>query len=666
MDLIITARSATRGDAEYGPLEGQGLSAAAGTGPGDGSPERPRLTRLCIANEGASAWSGVIRIELPFQKASPRFFLPGFIYGRNRGEAPLRTVHEFPRVREGSADRPASPWWMARGDRLTHPIALAYDAGRVVGLCASPYLVNDGGSKRQWAPGVAGEFLQFCGYTCDIARGTVGYTLGYENAPWSFIQATRVLDRAPLGENCLELAPGEAVELDLELFDYRARSELGVNAAIERAYRRFHQAPRPSGRSPRRAVADLAGALSRDAWLPEDLSYSGQVFELPGGGYRYNKIISTSWTNGLSVATPMLMAALRLGDGKMREQALACIGNIVANSTNPSSGLPYDAYSDGEWSVSGWWFDGLPVPGHSSYVVGQALFYVLKAYDFERRLAGAEHVDWLEFARRALERLDRTRSADGEYPYILSERTGSGLEYDSFSGAWCLAATAYYCSLSGDHSLLGGALSAEGRYYDAYVRRMECYGTPLDTDKAVDSEGIIAYIKALRFLHGLTGDPTMLLRMGEAFRYEFSFKFCYNAPVRVPPLRDIGWSSCGGSVTSTANPHIHPMASNLVDELAYYARHAGDAYAGDRLADTLGWGCQTYNTRDGEYGYGKEGWMSERFCYSEGFVTERYPDGSPASTWFCLMPWASSCVIEGLAGDYWEDEASRVARGPGK
>ena len=54
------------------------------------------------------------------------------------------------------------------------------------------------------------------------------------------------------------------------------------------------------------------------------------------------------------------------------------------------------------------------------------------------------------------------------------------------------------------------------------------------------------------------------------------------------------------------------------------------------------------NTFDKEYDYGKTGWMSERFCFCEGLLTEKWPDGSPASTWFALMPWASASIIEGL------------------
>jgi len=107
-------------------------------------------------------------------------------------------------------------------------------------------------------------------------------------------------------------------------------------------------------------------------------------------------------------------------------------------------------------------------------------------------------------------------------------------------------------------------------------------------------------------------------------------------------------------VTSIANPHIHPMSSNIVDELLYFVENSQDKYVKDRMMDTIGWGCQTYNRYDKEYDHGKKGWMSERFCYCEGLVSEKYSDGSFASTWFCLMPWASGSIIDGLAGDYWD------------
>ena len=84
-----------------------------------------------------------------------------------------------------------------------------------------------------------------------------------------------------------------------------------------------------------------------------------------------------------------------------------------------------------------------------------------------------------------------------------------------------------------------------------------------------------------------------------------------------------------------------------------------DAYIRSRLQDTILWSCQCHNACDRELDYGLTGWMSERYCHSQGLLTETYPDGSPASTWFALMPWACGSILEGLAGaawDRWQEE----------
>jgi len=652
--LIITARSIEGKSDEYLQIDKHGLKAETHTICGDGSWDSPFRIKLSITNLNPYTWKGVIHIEIPFEKKNPRFFLPAFMYGRNRGEAPQNVPVKFPRLREGNPALPSSSWWMMRSDRLSHPVVLVFNTDKVTGLCASPYFIKDNGVKKQWSPDRHGEFYQYCGYSCSINKGTIGYTLGYENAPLMFINAYRIRERALLGDNCFELQQGETVEVFMQIFDYDAGSELDVNKAIEKVYYCYHQLPRKTSDIPS-TVRDLANAVSKDAWIEEELSYAGQVFENGDtGGYRLNKILSLSWTNGLSVAVPMLMAAIRIKDNSIRKQALSCISNIIANCINPESGLPYDACNDGKWSNVGWWFDVLPVPGHSSYICGQALYYILKAYDYEKRLMDCVHDEWLVFVKNILDKVEITKNTDYEYPYIFSEKTGAGIEYDSFGSVWCLAAVAYYSWLTGDYSYLEGMKRSEKHYYEAYVRHMECYGAPLDTCKAVDSEGILAYIKALRYIHAITKDELYLKHMKDAINYEFSFKFCYNSPIKLPPLSKVGWSSCGGSVTSVSNPHIHPMSSNIIDELLYYIDHCNDKYVMDRLVDTILWSCQNHNTYDGEFDFGKKGWMSERFCYSEGLVYETYKDGSLATTWFCLMPWAVAAILDGLTGDLWD------------
>ncbi len=651
MQCRISARSKIQDNTEYIAIQEHGLEALVETEAGDGSAQNPFHTKIMITNKNDAAWSGIIHVEVLFPKRQPRFFLPAFMYGRNRGETPQNVQNEFPRLRE-QMKRPSSPWWMIRSDRLSHPVALVFDTDKIYGLSASPYFVKKDGIKQQWIPQVQGEFYQYGGYSCSLEKGTVGYTLGYENAPLLYVESHVVRERAALDENCFVLEKGESIEFYIDKYEYEAVSELDINPVLQEVYYRYHQSPRTIS-SIQATVSDLATAVYEDAWITEERCYSCQVFDEGDVHYRYNNIFSISWTNGMAVATPMLMAALRLKHEKMRQQALDCITNIIENSLNPANGLPYEAFEDGIWSNQGWWYDGMHVPGHSSYIIGQALYYILKAYEYEKIYANCIHEEWLTFVVGVLEKIEGQKNTDYEYPFILSSKTGAGIEYDALGGSWCMAALAYYSLLIGDRTHVEGMRKSESYYYNAFIKHMECYGGPLDTDKAVDSEGVLAYIKAVKYLHLLTGDNLYLDHMRDAIHYELTFKFCYHSPIKVPPLSRIGWTSCGGSVTSTANPHIHPMSSNLVDELNYYVAHTNDTYIRDRMMDTIGWGCQTYNTFDQEYDYGKKGWMSERFCHSEGLLSQKYKNGSIASTWFCLMPWASASVIEGLAGDCW-------------
>lgn len=72
----------------------------------------------------------------------------------------------------------------------------------------------------------------------------------------------------------------------------------------------------------------LATAVDRDSWMADENAYAGFVFDHDTGD-EYRPLPSGSWTNGLSVAVPMLMAAHRLQDATMREHALTFITFVV-------------------------------------------------------------------------------------------------------------------------------------------------------------------------------------------------------------------------------------------------------------------------------------------------------------------------------------------------
>ena len=89
-----------------------------------------------------------------------------------------------------------------------------------------------------------------------------------------------------------------------------------------------------------------------------------------------------------------------------------------------------------------------------------------------------------------------------------------------------MAAAAYYSLLAGDRTYLNALMRSEEWYHDAYIRHQECYGGPLDIDKNIDSEGILAYIRGVRCLHEITGKEYLLDHLRDALYYEYTFKFC--------------------------------------------------------------------------------------------------------------------------------------------
>lgn len=599
------------------------------------------IYRIKIKNDGTSAFSGIMHFKLRTQIKDGKFFMPGYMYNRNTADMPSSGRKAFPRLKKGAASMPESEYFMTRSDRLAEPVSIIYGNGEVFGISAFPYIDDCKG----------GEGL-FNGFTCNIndeGFESVGFTLGYENAPWLFVQTATVVERKPVTDaNSFSLMAGEEYSFSLTVYNYAGSDERAIYTAIEDVYYEYHEAPRTvEGMDVTRALSMLSGAIRDYAWLDEEKIYTGFVYDRPEG-LAYNRIPSVSWTNGMAVATPMLMAANRLSDDRAREQSITFIDDIIKSSLNPESGFMYESVEDGKATVRGWWYNGMHSGGHSSYINGQAVYYILKAYRDEIIYRHADHTEWLEFAGKIVERMNEVMNTDYEYPFSMSERTGAGIEYDSMGSAWFLAASAMYELITGDKKYMEMLVKSEAHYYETFVKKAECYGGPLDTDKAVDSEGILSYIRAVRLLHENTKEDYLLDHMKDALLYEFTFKLGYNTKIKVRPLSTIGWSSCGGSITSTANPHIHPMSSTIADEMKYYLTNREDRYIRSRMEDTIGWGLQTFNLYDGQYGYGKPGWMSERFCFCEGLLTEKYPNGEPASTWFALMPWASASIIEGL------------------
>lgn len=74
MELIFTARSRRQEGTAYTGMSTHNLQTDVNMSAGTGSADDPKQAQITIKNEGSQRWSGVIHVELAFDKQRPRFF----------------------------------------------------------------------------------------------------------------------------------------------------------------------------------------------------------------------------------------------------------------------------------------------------------------------------------------------------------------------------------------------------------------------------------------------------------------------------------------------------------------------------------------------------------------------------------------------------------------
>jgi hypothetical protein len=628
---------------------------------GNGSAENPFRYKLTLKNPNHSKWNGILKVDLVSDKKEARFFLPGFMYGTNQGEVTINpnVRKQHPRLKKGDVNMPFSPYWLTRSDQLTHPVAIMHTNDYVYGISVSPYFTDKG---NLWDPLSKDSLARFNGFGCSIVdHAEISFTLGYAYSPVLYETPYQYIGKTNPDEECITLDPGETLEIEYTIFAYESGKVHDVNTIIRSVYYKYHQRPRRSS-SAYQMLKDITNSITQDAYNETEKTYA-LIWSFPEGlRYSYEGLIG--WTNGTVIAYPLLMAAHRLQQPEYREQALVVIDNIVQNSMNIHSQLPNTVHHQDLWNNKGWWWNAHTAsagwePDHSSYIVGQALYYILLAYDFEKKINGVVHSNWLEYVKTNLKTIQKTTNQDHAFPQFWSEKDGNGYFYDAFSGSWCVAAMALYTQVTEDAIFLQTAIESE-KYYSKSVADMECIKTPLDVWDAADSEGILAYIRAVKILHQITGENQYLAKMKMGLDYELSFKFSYNVPIKLPPLGSLGFSTSGGTITSVGNAVIHCMSNSIIDEMNYYYTQTQDSYYKDRMIDTYLWGLQAYNSVENEFGFGKKGWSTEYFAQAERYVLDtKFPDGSWSNVWMAYHPWATAAIMEGICGDLWEIELSQ-------
>ena len=568
----------------------------------------------------------------------PFHLIPCCLHGDNNadvvrpGEFPLLT-DKYPGTRF------CSPVWEFRADRAAMPVSILWGEGRCFGASIEPYAEAGGANVR-------------CGVFAELPA-SFGVTLGYTNRPVTFVN--KQIDGQTVGDSAREAT------VRGRIYGFAAVNHTGAHRIIREEYARRQDQGKPTYKRTFREAADgLFDTFVGLNWSAERGEYTNRCCR-PSDWLTmrpWRSVTEIGWTGGAVLALPMLMyerltpgfTPARYKGARTAEEMFDCI----CSRYNEDSGMicdlmtPNDEGSD----VNGWWTGyGLVKDCHCAYNSGTAAYSLLYAVDFLRSRGEDAPALWLSTAAKVVQTACDLQRPDGAFGYTYALDRREVLDWEGFAGCWFAAAAALLYKLTGEYRWIDSALKAL-RYYARDVRALNCWGTPMDTWKAVDQEGNLAFIRACRILYDETGNAEVLKLFRLGAEYEYLWRFGYKTRPEHAPIRD-GWSSRGGSVTSVSNPHIHPMGALVNTDLYALADITGDDYHRARAEDGVAWLMQTLELYPDKTGYGQYGVLSERWCPSDGLLTERYADGGMYSSWFSYNLWAAAdalqCVCERLA-----------------
>jgi len=627
-----------------------------------GSPVAPGLKVELSLEAEALGWSYALSLESDFEtqvrlrvelEDSTDLFhlIPCIIHGDNNC-AQVRPL-EYPLLTSERPDDPdCSPLWEFRADRSSHPVSMLCCADGAVAVSVDPYTHDAEG--RLIRNGVFSEL-----------PNAFGVSLGYTNDPLTYINHMfGPEDKWDYGPSTYDRA--KSMRTCGRIHVERGEGRLAAHAIIRSIYDELRELPQPK-KSVREAVEGLLDALLNVNWSDELQGYTNAECKVPDEPELkpWRPLVEIGWTGGGVVAYPLLAAQQTLGlpesifdggKGPMR------IMDQIVDGYNPNSGLLYDViqpWSDlwPESRVSGWWSGfHLVEECHSAYTNGSAVFYLFKILTFMNERSLETNSQWLQTGMQVLDTVIELQREDGAYGYTFSQHEKKVLDWEGFAGCWFAAACALAYRQTEEPRYLESARKAL-EYYAGFVKDLNCWGTPMDTWKAVDEEGNLAFIRATRLMHEITGEPHFLELLKNGADYECLWRYGFKAKPEYPPLDTCGWNSCGGSITSISNPHVHPMGLLVTSDLDYLSKQTDDSYYQQRADDGVNWLMATMELYPDTMGYGRYGVLSERTCPSDGLVTERYSDGTPCSTWFSYNGWAAANALEALAERVAEQEA---------
>jgi hypothetical protein len=559
--------------------------------------------------------------------------IPGNIHGDSNaahvraGEFPCLTTSRL-------TERNCAPLWEFRADRASHPVSILCCAAGAVGVSIDPYSKCDEADEGFIGNGVFAAL-----------PNEFGVSLGYGNDPLTFVEKTHF--RPATADLCRGATASGSI------FAFRGKGRREAHRIVRALYDEHRDRP-AYRKSYAEALRALADAFATVNWSSELQQYTNRKCQVPVDRELkpWRAVVEIGWTGGSMLAYPFALAERILPELKLPKTSSQIFDEVCAG-WNESSGFINDATLNrstqnrpagwNESEINGWWSGFLPQTrdAHCAYTNAHAAYYLLSTPQPKR--------EWVRTAIRVLDTARELQRADGAFGYLFASRERKVIDYDGFAGCWFAAAMVRAWRITGETHYRESAERAI-HYYATFVRDLACWGSPMDTFKSVDSEGNLAFLRAARLLHQFTGNDEYADLLAVGANYEYLWRYGFRARPQCPPLASSDWNSCGGTITSVSNPHIHPMGVVATGDLEYLAKISRDDYHQSRADDGLAWLMNTLELYPDVVGYGQYGVLSERTCPSDGLLVEQYhDDGSPASTWWSYNAWAAGSAMEAIA-----------------
>ncbi len=580
-------------------------------------------------------------IERLDELRNPFHLIPANIHGDNN--AAHVAPGQFPCLTDANdARKDFSPLWELRADRSSHPVSMLCGNDSVVAVSCDPY-----SEDAEHADG----FLRNGVFSA--LPNAFGVALGYGNDPLTFHNRTVfTAAQRDLTKNAT---------LRGSIYAFHGNGRQAAHTVIRAIYAKTRDCPKHK-KSYEEALRALADSFATISFEPELNQYTNKKCDVPTNTTLrpWRVIGEIGWTGGSMMAYPFTLAQEIFFDLKMPKPGRQIFDEIT-QSMNDRVGLLFDNGINEQttnrppgWNdstINGWWSGFLPTTrdNHCAYTNAHAAYYLLARVIRDRSTGNAINQSYVDTALRVLNTAIDLQRDDGAFGYIFSASEQKVVDWAGFAGCWFTAALPFAFDLTGDRRYLDAAERSID-FYHPLVRNLIAWGSPMDTYYSIDSEGNLAFIRAARLLHERTGNPKYLQMLLDGANYEYLWRYGFRSRPQVAPLKDSSWNSCGGSITSVSNPHMHPMSIIATSDLEYLARTTGDPYHQARADDGIAWIMNTMELYPDVTGYGRYGVLSERTCPSDGLLSETYRDDDrPASTWWSYNAWAGAVAMEAIA-----------------